>query len=209
MKLRNVVIVASGMLIIARNIFPTLQGDVDAMRRKVQYEVMFLIPSFLLLQKSIGAVIIVLLRIRLTARFESPLDLNGRLRIMIRFGDSPYLECSSKGDKRFSAFYARIKRRRNQTIEELYQGMKMIDGCISGLSIKEAKGKKPINIEQCRSFYSLLWDEYFDENPNLLLEIGYQYKGFSDVFGQTGHACQAEEVYRIVNERLTPSENNH
>ena len=28
---------------------------------------------------------------------------------MIKIGEAPFLECSSKGDKRFSAFYARIK----------------------------------------------------------------------------------------------------
>ena len=120
---------------------------------------------------------------------------------MLIFGTPPILECSSRGDKRFSAFYARIKRRGNKTIEELYQARKLFEGGVSGLSIKEAKGKLPVNIEDCRSYYSLLWREWFDENPELLLELG-QYNGFSDVFGQSGHACQAEEVYNIVKERL-------
>lgn len=121
---------------------------------------------------------------------------------MLTFGTAPILECSSKGDKRFSAFYARIPWRGNRTIEELYQGYKLFDGYVSGLSIKEAKGKKPINIEACRKFYSQLWNEYFDAHPEFVIELS-QYNGFSDIFGQAGHACQAEEVYRIMKERVT------
>lgn len=121
---------------------------------------------------------------------------------MLRFGEPPYLECSSKGDKRFSALYARIRWRGNKSIEELYQGRKMFEGCVSGLPFKEAKGRKPLNIEDCRAFYSQLWQEYFDENPKLLIEIS-QYNGFSDIFGQAGHACQAEEIYLIAKHRLT------
>ena len=115
---------------------------------------------------------------------------------MIIFGQEPVLECSSRGDKRFSAFYARIRRRNNQSIEELYQGYKLFPGMVQGLSTKEAKGKYPINMEACREFYSLLWDEYFRENPELL-EVIRQYNGFSDIFGQPGRVCQAEEIYRI------------
>lgn len=120
---------------------------------------------------------------------------------MLRFGEAPFLECSSRGDKRFSAFYARIKFRNNKTIEELYQARKMFrigDHLFSGLSIKEAKGKKPVNIDDCKSFYSQLWDEFISENSDLLLVIK-EYNGFSDIFGQEGHQCQAEEIFRIRN----------
>lgn len=120
---------------------------------------------------------------------------------MISFGSAPILECSSKGDKRFSAFYARIKWRGNKSIEELYQARKVFEDGSSGLSPKEAKGRKPINIEDCRAFYSQLWNEYFDENDAFLIELS-QYNGFSDIFGQAGNACQAEEVYRIMKERV-------
>jgi hypothetical protein len=41
---------------------------------------------------------------------------------MIQHGAAPFLECSSRGDRRFSAFAARIKRRANKSIEEIYQG---------------------------------------------------------------------------------------
>lgn len=121
---------------------------------------------------------------------------------MISVGKAPILECSSKGDRRFSALYARIRWRGNKSIEELYQARKMFEGCQSGFSFKEAKGRLPLNIEDCHAFYSQLWDEYFDENPDLLLEIS-QYNGFSDIFGQPGRACQAIEIYRIAKERLS------
>lgn len=114
---------------------------------------------------------------------------------MIRVGDPPYLECSSKGDKRFSAFYARIKARGNKSIEELYQAFKVFDGK-SGLSWREAKGKKADNATEAALFYSKLWDEYFKENPELY-EVIEQYNGFSDVFGQKGHVCQAIEIMKI------------
>lgn len=115
---------------------------------------------------------------------------------MLRFGIAPYLECSSRGDKRFSAFYARIEFRGGKTIEELYQNFKLFPGMVQGLPIKEAKGRHPINMDACRAFYSQLWDEYFREHPELLLVIK-DYNGFSDVFGQEGHVCQAAEIHRI------------
>jgi hypothetical protein len=43
---------------------------------------------------------------------------------MLRFGHPPYLECSSRGDKRFSAFYAKPSSGNGKSIEELYQASK-------------------------------------------------------------------------------------
>lgn len=45
---------------------------------------------------------------------------------MIRHGKAPFLECSSRGDKRFSAFYAFLQT--GDTIESIYQSSKMFDG---------------------------------------------------------------------------------
>lgn len=117
---------------------------------------------------------------------------------MIRFGEEPFLECSSKGDKRFSAFYARLKRNAEviKSIEEWYQYTKVFEDGSTGLDWRQAKGRKAVNQEYCRKVYSHLWDLYFQENPELL-DVIKEYKGFSDIFGQEGHACQAEEVYRI------------
>lgn len=124
---------------------------------------------------------------------------------MIRLGNPPYLECSSRGDKRFSAFYARIKSRANHSIEELYQGAKVFTSLngikYSGLTWKEAKGKLPDNIEEVSALYSKLWDEYIAENPELL-DILLRASGLSDIFGQSGHNCQAVELWRIRSENL-------
>ncbi len=114
---------------------------------------------------------------------------------MIRHGVAPYLECSSKGDKRFSAMYARIARRGGKTIEEIYQAAKeFTDG--TGFSVKKAKGRKPLNEAYCRTLYARLWDEYIDEKPELL-EVIRNASGLSDIFGQEGHCCQATELWRI------------
>jgi hypothetical protein len=63
---------------------------------------------------------------------------------MIKIGNPPYLECSSKGFKPFSAFYARIKSRDNKSIEELYQAYKIFEDGSTGLSWQEANGLSDI-----------------------------------------------------------------
>ena len=114
---------------------------------------------------------------------------------MIKHGVAPFLECSSRGDKRFSAFYAKVD---GKSIEELYQSHKIFEGNVTGLSWKKAKGRKAINQEQCNFFYSYLWDKYIDNNSHLLLVLK-QATGLSDMFGQKGHCCQATELWRIRN----------
>lgn len=120
---------------------------------------------------------------------------------MIKHGETPYLECSSKGDKRFSAFYARIKNRDNKTIEDIYQAAKIFDDGSTNLHWRQAKGKKAVNIKETQALYSTLWDEYIQENKNLISVITSS-AGLSDVFGQAGHACQATELWRIRCEHL-------
>lgn len=115
---------------------------------------------------------------------------------MIRHGEPPYLECSSKGDHRFSAFSARIKARGNRTIEEIYQGSKIFSDGSTGLGWREAKGKTAVNIEEVRQLYAQLWDEYLGENPHLV-QVLKEASGLSDIFGSPGHACQATELWRI------------
>lgn len=121
---------------------------------------------------------------------------------MLRYGTAPFLECSSRGDKRFSAFVARIKIRENRTIEELYQAFKIFSDGSSNLSWRDAKGRKPVNMDECRQYYTALWDMYITENPELL-EVIAQASGLSDMFGQEGHVCQAEELWRIRNTWIT------
>lgn len=115
---------------------------------------------------------------------------------MLRYGKPPYLECSSKGDKRFSAFYAKVD---GLSIEERYQAFKVFADGSSGKNWREAKGKQPVNIQECRMYYSHLWDMYIKQNPDLL-EVLKQASGVSDLFGQEGHCCQATELWRIRNE---------
>lgn len=119
----------------------------------------------------------------------------------IRHGKAPFLECSSKGDKRYSAFFARVKRRNNKTIEEIYQASKVFEDGSTGLNWKQAKGKNAVNIEECRRLYSELWDIYITENPDLLIPLCAA-SGVSDIFGQPGRACQATELWRIRNNVL-------
>jgi len=115
---------------------------------------------------------------------------------MIKHGKAPFLECSSRGDKRLSAFYAKVK---GISIEARYQACKVFEDGTTGLSWKQAKGRKAINAEQAARHYAALWDYYIQENPKLLKEIKAA-SGLSDMFGQPGCCCQATELWRIRNE---------
>jgi hypothetical protein len=115
---------------------------------------------------------------------------------MIRHGEPPFLECSSAGDKRFSAFYARVD---DQTIEARYQAAKVFRNGDTGLSIKEAKGFRPVNVREVTALYAALWDRYIAENPKLL-PILLAATGLSDRFGRPGGVCQATELWRIRND---------
>jgi hypothetical protein len=112
---------------------------------------------------------------------------------MIRYGTAPFLECSTKGDRRFSAFGAYIGA---HTIENLYQGAKIFSDGSTGLSWRQAKGLRAVNQEAVARLYSKLWDMYIDQHPELK-EVLKNATGVSDVFGQEGHVCQATELWRI------------
>jgi hypothetical protein len=120
---------------------------------------------------------------------------------MIQHGTAPFLECSSHGDRRLSAFSARIRRRGNRSIEEIYQAAKVFEDGSTGLTWRQAKGKRAVNADEVRALYSVLWDEYIAEHPELLPVIKSA-AGLSDKFGQAGHACQATELWRIRNTAL-------
>lgn len=117
---------------------------------------------------------------------------------MIRHGEAPFLECSSRGDKRFSAFYARVRAYENKSIEELYQAAKVFPDGSTGLTWREAKGKQAVNQDWCAQYYSHLWDYYIYENPHLL-DVIRNATGLSDMFGQPGRCCQATELWRLRN----------
>lgn len=117
---------------------------------------------------------------------------------MIKHGQAPFLECSSKGDKRFSAFSARLRQFGNKSIEELYQASKVFEDGSTGLTWREAKGKKAVNQDECSLYYEFLWDTYIYENPQLI-QVLLTATGLSDIFGQVGRCCQATELWRIRN----------
>lgn len=116
---------------------------------------------------------------------------------MLRRGEAPYLECSSKGDKRFSAFYARPKSLNGKSIEDAYQAKKIFADGTTGLGWREAKGRHPINLLECQEYYYMLWEEWIKEQN--LLPILKSASGLSDIFGIEGNTCQAEVLWRIRN----------
>lgn len=120
---------------------------------------------------------------------------------MIRHGEAPFLECSSKGDRRFSAFSARLHAWGGRSIEEIYQSAKVFEDGTTNLNWREAKGKKAVNQATVAVLYSNLWDTYIQENPHLL-QVLKEASGLSDIFGQEGHCCQATELWRIRNNSL-------
>lgn len=115
----------------------------------------------------------------------------------VRVGESPFLECSSKGDKRFSAFYARINRFGGRTIEEIYQSAKRFGKDNKALPLWQAKGRRANNMEEVSRLYDKLWLIYLLENRELIDELR-KYRGFSDVFGRRNCQCQALTIYKIM-----------
>lgn len=112
---------------------------------------------------------------------------------MIAHGQPPYLECSSAGDRRFSAFYARVN---GHSIEVQYQAAKRFRGGVTGLGWRMAKGRRAVNQEECAALYARLWDQYIAEHPELLAVLQAA-SGLCDKYGQVGHVCQATELWRI------------
>ena len=125
---------------------------------------------------------------------------------MVRRGIEPFLECSSKGDRRFSAFHAMIGK---FPIEAYYQSYK--NGAKAGDVLPEWRTFKglppthpnPPSIENCRRFYKHLWNCYLLENPELKQHILDNYKGLTDVFGREGNVCQSAALYELIFEDKT------
>jgi hypothetical protein len=118
---------------------------------------------------------------------------------MIQHGRAPFLECSSHGERRLSAFGAFIRSPQGwMSIEAAYQAAKVFEDGSTGYHWRNAKGRVAINQAECAALYSRLWDEYIAENPDLLMLIRSA-SGLQDRFGQPGHVCQATELWRIRN----------
>lgn len=117
---------------------------------------------------------------------------------MIRHGEKPFKECSSLGDKRFSAFYARPKSLKGKSIEEAYQALKVFEDGTTDLTWKQAKGRTAVNIEECAKMYKQWWREWVEEQG--LLPSLVNSTGLSDIYGQPGHQCQATVLWELRNE---------
>ena len=113
------------------------------------------------------------------------------------------LECSSKGDKRFSAFYAKISFfGRIDSIENIYQSVKRdtndkIPGKGRKVSHIEIQGYK-LDTKYLTPLYKMLWVKYLDENPNLVTYASL-FDDFSDMFkGKNTINCQADVIRQYV-----------
>lgn len=114
---------------------------------------------------------------------------------MVKHGDPPFLECSSRGDKRLSAFYAKPASLGGRTIEQAYQAMKIFEDGSTGLHWRAAKGRQAVNQEACAAAYAQWWREWVQEQE--LLPTLQAATGLSDQFGQPGHVCQATVLWQI------------
>lgn len=117
------------------------------------------------------------------------------------------LECSSKGDSRFSAFYAKVKIFGvYDSIENHYQLSKRI-GDFKPKTWKDVKGKTPTHIhingydydlKYTVAWYDLLWVKYLDNNPDL---VGHakQFDKFTDMFkSKNAVVCQADSIEKYI-----------
>ena len=116
----------------------------------------------------------------------------------------PYYECSSKGDKRYSALYTKIN---NVSIEELYQlDIKGYRGKVNHWI--EAKNKPPINKSYDHAYkeYLALWRLYFTLHPNLFKQIKIlaKNKTITDMFATT-EINQARAICDLLNSNFNPT----
>jgi len=120
--------------------------------------------------------------------------------------DPNVLECSSKGDRRFSSFYAYVNFfGRVGTIEHFYQSCKRFHDP----SIKNPKGQDPDWIEilgvkmdkkYLTPYFKLLWVEYLDKHPDLV-EYANRFEDFHDIFkGRNTINSQADVIRQYVKE---------
>lgn len=114
------------------------------------------------------------------------------------------IECSSRGYKKASAMYARVKCfSKIDTIENHYQAVKRDK---DGNPV--AKGKRVDHIvirghklspRYLTPFYKLLWTKYLDENKDVV-EYLKQFDEFTDMFRGKSINCQADVIRQYVKE---------
>lgn len=123
------------------------------------------------------------------------------------------LECSSKGDKRFSALFVKVKVSGVfDSIENHYQLCKRARNekgeIIVPKNWKDLKGKKvdffvmngiTFPESYLTQYYKLLWVKYLDANT-ALVSYASQFDDFNDIFKGKSINCQADVVRQYVKE---------
>lgn len=115
------------------------------------------------------------------------------------------LECSSRGDRRFSALFAQVTiKGKTQSIEEWYQGSKRdLDGKRVGKGKPFAYIVDPftgdrLSGKEATSLYRGLWITYLSKNPELV-KYAEQFDEFHDMFkGKNTVNCQADVIAAYV-----------
>lgn len=114
----------------------------------------------------------------------------------MNFGTPPYLECSSKGDKRFSPFYARLRSYQNQTIHHIYNSEKMYESGSTNYAVQNRNNIRPINLFELVPLFKKLWLIYFSENPELV-RILLASTGISEVYTPDKYFSTSEVLWSI------------
>ncbi len=131
-----------------------------------------------------------------TQKVEYALDNKSQPRI---------LECSSRGDRRFSALFAMVKiKGKEQSIEEWYQNAKRTsDGKKAGKGkpfdyiVDPFTGDK-LPAKDAVDLYRGLWITYFTKNPDLV-EYAKGFDEFHDMFrGKNTVNCQADVIAAYI-----------
>lgn len=113
------------------------------------------------------------------------------------------LECSTKGNRKFSAFYAKIVLfRRYDSIENFYQNAKGFN-----IYTDHPKGERPDFMilegevfpkEYLKPFYELMWIKYLDMHPDLVKHAS-GFDEFNDIFRSKGaYVCQADVIRQYI-----------
>lgn len=117
------------------------------------------------------------------------------------------LECSTKGDIRFSAFGATVTIfNMTDKIENLYQLCKRFGSDVAPTDWKDCKGKQPthliinglkLDVKYLTPWYKLLWLTYLDANPELVA-FASQFDDYNDIFKGKSVNCQADVIRQYI-----------
>lgn len=117
------------------------------------------------------------------------------------------LECSSAGDRRFSAFYARVQLAGQvQSIEDWYQLSKRWEGEPAPTDWRQAKGRYPdyleilgvrVPVALMSAWYDYLWFVYLSRSPHLVAHAS-QFDHFTDRYARRGGVSQARSIRTYV-----------